>query len=506
EYAIIIGLHAGSFSEGDQLSKALEKKKLKKKYFKSLNKISCAQLEKTFVRASTPWVYRYKLGLALIVEGVITAPDNNVSIDEDTLSLVNDLELCFSYPCAKVGYSHLLKGFRGTWAHKMSDAKMKNEKDVINTIHGFSIVMQGRTELRSCVLFVSIRRVTYIIWMDTYATIFLFSSKFLFSSGQIWAFEAMPELGEHFGEWVGERSPLLLCWTSTKQSQQRTYDAFFRDVQVMDIFHLPFNSFVFLGIVCNIFELPVLPYCGVHEGSTAGDGHDDESSAGVENDETFTSDDRQTSEGNGDDGSKANDNGDSGGDTSSETGGGDTEDDEDASGWQSSALPTPMVGPSTFGLSGRRGGPTVTMEDVEGMLLDQCILFEMRLRTVKLEIMQHVTEEFARLRDFISTLVPPSGGTSTSAAAPAMNEPHIWDDPHEDGQGSDVRSPHDDDRAEETEMQEWNAGESSNKWSPHDDDHADEGEMHEVNDGEGGDEWNTQDDDHAEEGDMREVN
>ncbi|CAA2970572.1 Hypothetical predicted protein [Olea europaea subsp. europaea] len=49
----------------------------------------------------------YKLGLTLIVEGVITAPDNN-----------------------------------GTWARKMSGVKMKNEKDVSYTIHEFSIAMQ----------------------------------------------------------------------------------------------------------------------------------------------------------------------------------------------------------------------------------------------------------------------------------------------------------------------------------------------------------------------------
>ncbi|CAA3024704.1 60S ribosomal L21-1 [Olea europaea subsp. europaea] len=114
------------------------------------------------------------------------------------------------------------------------------------------------------------------------------------------------------------------------------------------------------------------------------------------------------------------------------------------------------------------------------MLLDQRILFEMRLRTVKFEIMQHVTEEFARLRDIISTLVPPSGGTSTSTVASVVNEANIWDDPHE-GEGSDERS-------------------------PYDDDHADEGEMHEVNDGESEDKRSLQDDDRAEEGDMQEVN
>ncbi|CAA3001108.1 Hypothetical predicted protein [Olea europaea subsp. europaea] len=91
EYAIVTGLHADSFPEDDRYTKALEKRRMKEKYFKSLEKISCAQLEKTFVCALTPWANRYKLGLALIVEGVITAPNNNVCIDEDTLSLVDDL-------------------------------------------------------------------------------------------------------------------------------------------------------------------------------------------------------------------------------------------------------------------------------------------------------------------------------------------------------------------------------------------------------------------------------
>ncbi|CAA3024920.1 Hypothetical predicted protein [Olea europaea subsp. europaea] len=54
EYAIVTGQHAGSFPEDDRYTKALEKRRLKEKYFKSLEKISCAQLEKAFLRASTP--------------------------------------------------------------------------------------------------------------------------------------------------------------------------------------------------------------------------------------------------------------------------------------------------------------------------------------------------------------------------------------------------------------------------------------------------------------------
>ncbi|CAA3001815.1 Hypothetical predicted protein [Olea europaea subsp. europaea] len=270
------------------------------------------------------------------------------------------------------------------------------------------------------------------------------------------------------------------------------------------------------------------PASGGDDGSDAGDGHDDKSGAGVEDVDTSASDGHHTPEGNGDDGSKPDDSGESVRDPSNETGGSDSENEVDASGRQSGALPTPVVAPSTSRVQGTRGGATLMREDVNGMLYDQRMLFEMRLRTVKLEIMQHVTEEFAKLRDFISTLVSPSSGTSTSAAAPVVNEPNLWDDPHEDvyggdmdlclddggcpfpirnldvngRQGSDVRSPHDDDRANEAEMQE---GER-NKRSTHDDDHVDEGEMHAVNDGEGGHEQSPEDNDCTEEGDMQDMN
>ncbi|XP_022883511.1 uncharacterized protein LOC111400329 [Olea europaea var. sylvestris] len=329
EYAIVTGLHARLFSEGDRYTKALEKKRLKEKYFKSLEKISCAQLEKAFLHASTPRADRYKLGLALIVEGVITTPNNNVGIDEDTLAIVDDLELFFAYPWAKVGYRRLLKGFRGTWARKMSDAKMKNEKDVSYTIHGFLIVMQ------------------------------------------IWAYEAMPELGKRFGGRVGERSPRLLCWTSTKQPQQCTYDVFFRDVQCGAV---PDRPVQFLDDLARRVVGPqfheAAPASGRDDGSDAGDGHDDESGAGAEDVDTSVSDGHHTPEGNGKNGSKSDDSGESGCDPSSETSGSDNENEVDASGQQSGALPTPVVAPSTSGVQGTRGGATLTREDVEGILYD----------------------------------------------------------------------------------------------------------------------------------------
>ncbi|CAA3031625.1 Hypothetical predicted protein [Olea europaea subsp. europaea] len=237
---------------------------------------------------------RYKLELALIVEGVISAPDNNVGIDEDTLALVDDLELFFHTPGPN-WYRRLLKGFWVTCARKMSDAKTKNEKDVSYTIHGFSIVMQ------------------------------------------IWAYEIMPKLGERFDE-----------RTSTKQPQQRTYvrcalqgrtaararhTASHGGLALVPFLDRPvqFLDDLARSVVGPQFHV-VAPTSGGHKGSTAGDGHDDESGAGAKDDETSASDDRQTLEGNGDNGSKADDSGGSGRDASKETGAGDIDDDEDASG------------------------------------------------------------------------------------------------------------------------------------------------------------------------------
>ncbi|CAA2961167.1 carboxymethylenebutenolidase homolog [Olea europaea subsp. europaea] len=60
--------------------------------------------------------------------------------------------------------------------------------------------------------------------------------------------------------------------------------------------------------------------------------------------------------------------------------------------------------------------PSLTRGDVEELLLDQRILFEMRLRTVKLEIQQHVTSEFTSLREFLATLVARVGPRQRTAS------------------------------------------------------------------------------------------
>lgn len=60
-------------------------------------------IEKAFLRPLTSRVDRYKLYLALIVEGVSDDLDNNVGIDIDILSIIDNLNIFFYYPWGKVG-------------------------------------------------------------------------------------------------------------------------------------------------------------------------------------------------------------------------------------------------------------------------------------------------------------------------------------------------------------------------------------------------------------------
>ncbi|CAA2979702.1 Hypothetical predicted protein [Olea europaea subsp. europaea] len=66
EYALVTGLRCGLFLDDNVMERVLDKRRLKDKYFKHVDKISCAQLKQTFLRSSTPRANRYKLGLALI--------------------------------------------------------------------------------------------------------------------------------------------------------------------------------------------------------------------------------------------------------------------------------------------------------------------------------------------------------------------------------------------------------------------------------------------------------
>ncbi|CAA2993347.1 Hypothetical predicted protein [Olea europaea subsp. europaea] len=174
-------------AEGDDFDRLLERRRLKERYFKSNDKISLAQLQSIVARSSTNRADRYKLGLVLIVEGVFNVSDNNVDIHLPTLSIVDDLDFFFTYPWDRVTYRRLLHGFRGSFERKFQKAKKR--KEITYTVYGFPIAMQ------------------------------------------VWAYEMILEIGERISQRVGDRMPRLFRWSTRKQPQHHTYDAFFRNVQ-----------------------------------------------------------------------------------------------------------------------------------------------------------------------------------------------------------------------------------------------------------------------------------
>lgn len=81
-------------------------------------------------------------------------------------------------------------------------------------------------------------------------------------------------------------------------------------------------------------------------------------------------------------------------------------------------------GPLTLGQQAATSGVNLTKVKVEEMF-DRQILIEMLLWTVKLEISHHVTSKFAKLREFISTFLPSSGSTTTTATIDVYNESRV---------------------------------------------------------------------------------
>ncbi|CAA2987476.1 Hypothetical predicted protein [Olea europaea subsp. europaea] len=88
------------------------------------------------VLAAFDWNSRYTLES--------NALNNNVGIDMEMLSIVDDLNLFFSYPWGRISYGRLIRGFRGHWTRKFLDATKKKKKAISYTVHNFPIAVQGQ--------------------------------------------------------------------------------------------------------------------------------------------------------------------------------------------------------------------------------------------------------------------------------------------------------------------------------------------------------------------------
>ncbi|CAA3000664.1 Hypothetical predicted protein [Olea europaea subsp. europaea] len=281
---------------------------------------------------------------------------------------------------------------------------------------------------------------------------------------EIWAFKAIPEIGDRFARRLGHQSPRLLSWTCTKQPQHRTYDAFFKNIKMhVSATLCPTEAELGQPYISTLlsFEdrtVPVLdevtrdinpaqlhpdplPSEG-NVGNSRGECTMVSSGGGSEDDDELgNSEDERAREETGGDKS-----GDSNGEASDEGDSGDSEDDHTRTpqtGTYSSPPmhrhTSPIHAPSTSHVrQGQTSSASLTRDEVEELLLNQRMLIEIRLRTVKLEIMQHVIDEFVKVRDFISTLVPPAPSRSTPPTAQAAKEPTVLATSAHDGNGGDT--------------------------------------------------------------------
>ncbi|XP_022841779.1 uncharacterized protein LOC111365460 isoform X1 [Olea europaea var. sylvestris] len=249
----------------------------------------------------------------------------------------------------------------------------------------------------------------------------------------VWAYEAVPEIGKRFGQRVGEQMPRLLRWSARKQPQHRTYDAFFKNVWLHVYATLrPTDAEAEQQYFSTLvpYDDPPVPVLDKIARNVVGPqfnaSHGGSGSGGQlvrqESDDGVSSRGGGEDDMSGDEGADAEESGEGASERSSvgadtcrgQTGASSTPPATDVS--------SPVRGPTMETRPVGTSGSGVTKEEVEEMLFDQRILFEMRLRTVKLEIEQHVTFECKKLRAFFATLVAPPAPTPVPAAMPADTE------------------------------------------------------------------------------------
>ncbi|CAA2970279.1 Hypothetical predicted protein [Olea europaea subsp. europaea] len=390
EYALVTGLRCGLLPDDNVMERVLDKRRLKDKYFKHVDKISYALLEQTFLRLSMPLADRYNLDLALIIKGVFNAPDNNVGIDMETLSIVNDLDLFFSYPWGRISYGRLIRGFRGRWAMKFLDATKRRRRRLVTWSTTFPLPCRYR----------HLRRYPKLV---------------------IGSIGVLVNISHDFsaGHQQSSRSSLhvyaTLCPNEVECGQPHNATLVsFDDRPVPALDDLARDS------VAPQFHAERLgtPEEGTSEDETFNEAHEGSGTSGEE--EQSEADDSGEAEGED---SKDHDSGDSDGDRARRNG-------------QIGTFSTPYVHRATspmpalstsYARSTAMARSSLTTDDVHGTLLDQRILIEMRLRTVKLEIIQHVSDKFKKLKDFISTVVLASDSTTTACAADVDPDPRQSD-------------------------------------------------------------------------------
>ncbi|XP_062080099.1 uncharacterized protein LOC133784842 [Humulus lupulus] len=107
EFAMVTGLNFSYAPSQAELDEHLTSDRLINEYYDDAEKVKLLQLENAF-KTFTMVEDVYKLGICLLVEGVLNAIEGKLNIWRDILKMVEDIDCFFNYPWGKFSYKRLL--------------------------------------------------------------------------------------------------------------------------------------------------------------------------------------------------------------------------------------------------------------------------------------------------------------------------------------------------------------------------------------------------------------
>ncbi|CAA3013029.1 Hypothetical predicted protein [Olea europaea subsp. europaea] len=192
--------------------------------------------------------------------------------------------------------------------------------------------------------------------------------------------KAIPKIGERFGQRISERLPRILRWFARKQPQHRTYDTFFKNVQLHVYATLrPTDAeaeLPYLSSLVSYDDPPVPVLDDIVRTVVAPQIHSLHSESGVGGQSGGQDLEDRVRSGRSGDGETSGDD-ESDGESGSDREGDDSEDTDDSSTPPGAPVRSPVRGRTTNSLPVRRSASSLTKGEVEELLLDQRILFEM---------------------------------------------------------------------------------------------------------------------------------
>ena len=179
EFALVTGLNFEAGPSEAEIKAKTTSDRLILEYFNGHSPVSIGQLRRTFESCQIVDDV-YKMGLCLLVEGVLKGREEKLMVWTDMLKMVDDVDFFFQYPWGKISYQKLLQTCQKDFVEMKKHLQKKIEK--------------GKTQ----------KEAKYSIYGYAAAL-------------QYWAFESIIELGQDHAVRLGQGIPRMINWQSKEK-------------------------------------------------------------------------------------------------------------------------------------------------------------------------------------------------------------------------------------------------------------------------------------------------